>query len=206
MSEDTGFGWDAVKASDLNLYGRQMVSLSLWRILMKLPHGSTTTKKLIFLIQVITFPPVSMKRTCFWNMTPCNMVDRYQYSGVVNSLEVVFLTAVNKCHVFLVLVRELCWEPSKMRRLLAVLSRLDTRQITPIFLSIYPRTCHRFLIGDGWLQFTPLKYTCMIKFTIIFQYKPSSCREPFSSRPSCRNVYAWMLRARLIRTRDAEKI
>jgi hypothetical protein len=134
------------------------------------------------------------------------MVDRYQYSGVVNSFEVVFLTVVNKFHVFLVLLRELCWKPSKVSRLLAVLSLLDTRQITPIFISIYPRTCHRSLIWDGWLQFTPLKHTCMIKFTIIFQYKPSSCRKPFSFRPSCRNLYARMLRARLTRTRDAEKV
>jgi len=74
------------------------------------------------------------------------MVDRYQYSGVVNSFEVVFLTVVNKFHVFLVLLRELCWKPSKVSRLLAVLSLLDTRQITPIFISIYPRTCHRSLI------------------------------------------------------------
>jgi hypothetical protein len=206
MGEDRGFGWDTMKASYLGLYGRQMVSLSLWRILMELPYGSTATKRLIFLIQNITFQPVSIKRTFFWNVTPCNMVDRYKYSGAVNSFEVVPLTVVKKFYIFFVLLRELCWDPSKVIGLLAVRSQPDTRQITPVFLSIYPRTRHRSLIGDGWFQFTPLKHTCMIKFTIIFQYKLSSCRKPFSSRHSCRNQYARMLRARLIRTRDAEKV
>ena len=46
--------------------------------------GALPLKKLIFLLQDITSPPVSMKPTFFWNVTPCNMVDRYQYSGVVN--------------------------------------------------------------------------------------------------------------------------
>jgi hypothetical protein len=94
-------------------------------------ESTATKKKLIVLIQDITSPPVSMKRTCFWNVAPCNMVDRYQYSGVVNSFEVVFLTAVNKFHKYLVLLKELFCELSKVGRLLAVLSRLDTRQITP---------------------------------------------------------------------------
>ena len=46
------------------------------------------------------FTAVTMKRIHFWNVTPCNMVDMYQYSGEVNSFEAVFLAAVNKFHVF----------------------------------------------------------------------------------------------------------
>jgi hypothetical protein len=92
---------------------------------------------------------VNMKLTGFWEVTPCNMVGRYQYSGVVNSFEVVLLTSTNKFHVFLVLLRKLYCEPSKANRLLVVLSRLDTRQVTPLFVFMYPRTCHRSLIGEG---------------------------------------------------------